>query len=299
MLQAAQTRRYAFHHMSTALASGTEFDLDLPSGHIHAQRFGSPSAPLAVCIPGLSANIKSFDFICERIAGDRLQTVALDLRGRGKSEVTAAGTYGWPSHARDVFAAADNLGAKTFSTIGHSMGGLVAMAAAAQDARRLERVVLVDIAGAPDPASLGPIAMSVSRLGQVYPSTEVYIEALKGMHLIEPWSPYWERYFRYELEPVEGGVRSRSNREAVLEDSAYGGSHSAYPLWPSLTMPVLLLRATREILPGMGRIVSDADRERFPNEVPTATAVDIDANHYTIATSDASVIAIRRFFELE
>jgi hypothetical protein len=141
--------------------------------------------------------------------------------------------------------------------------------------------------------------MSVSRLGQVYPSTEVYIEALKGMRLIEPWSPYWERYFRYELEPVEGGVRSRSNREAVLEDSAYGGSYSPYPLWPSLTMSVLLLRATREILPGMGRIVSDADRARFPTEVATATAVDVDANHYTIATSDASVAAIRRFFELD
>src|SRR5713226_2711876 len=124
--------------MSLALASATEFDLDLPSGHFHAQRFGSPNAPLALCIPGLSANIKSFDFICERIAGERLQTVALDLRGRGKSEVTAAGTYGWPSHARDVFAAADALGAKSFSVIGHSMGGLVAMAASAQDAARLE-----------------------------------------------------------------------------------------------------------------------------------------------------------------
>jgi pimeloyl-ACP methyl ester carboxylesterase len=284
--------------MSQAAATATEFDLKLPSGRIHAQRFGSQSAPLVLCIPGLSANIKSFDFICERIASDRLQTVALDLRGRGKSDVTGAGTYGWPSHARDVFAAADALGVKSFSIIGHSMGGLVAMAAAAQDAARLKRIVLEDICGAPDPTSLGPIAMSVSRLGQVYPSTEVYIEALKGMHLIEPWSAYWERYFRYELEPVEGGVRSRSNREAVLEDSSYGASHTAYELWPSLTMPVLLLRATREILPGMGRIVSDADRARFPTEVPTATAVDVDANHYTIATSDASVAATRRFFEV-
>jgi hypothetical protein len=140
--------------------------------------------------------------------------------------------------------------------------------------------------------------MSVSRLGQVYPSVEVYLEALKGMHLIDPWSSYWERYFRYELEPVEGGVRSRSNREAVLEDSSYGASHSAYELWPNLGMPVLLLRATREILPGMGRIVSDADRARFPAEVPTATAVDVDANHYTIATSAASVAAIGEFFDL-
>ncbi len=285
--------------MSVALATGSEFNLELPSGRLHAQRFGSPEAPLALCLPGLSANLKSFDFICERIAGDRLQAIALDLRGRGKSEVTAAGTYGWPNHARDAFAAADALGANRFSIIGHSMGGAVAMAAAAQHAARLERVVLLDICGTPDPASLAPISASVSRLAKVFPSTEFYIEAVKGLGLIEPWSGYWDRYFRYELEPVEGGVLACSNREAVLEDYSYGETHEAYPLWPSLTMPVLLLRATREIMPGMGYIVSDADRRRFPGEVPTASVVVVDANHYTVATSDASVAAIRRFFGLD
>jgi hypothetical protein len=47
-------------------------------------------------------------------------------------------------------------------------------------------------------------------------------------------------------------------------------------------MPVLLLRARREILPGLGRIVSD-----------------IDANHYTVNTSEGSVAAIRAFFGLD
>jgi pimeloyl-ACP methyl ester carboxylesterase len=284
--------------MSVALATGSEFDLELPSGRLHAQRFGAPEAPLAVCIPGLSANLKSFDFICERIAGDWLQAVALDLRGRGNSEVTGAGTYGWANHARDAFAAADALGAKRFSIIGHSMGGAVAMAAAAHDAARLERIVLIDFCGAPDPASLGPISVSVSRLGTVYPSTEFYLEAVKKLGLIEPWSSYWERYFRYEMDPVEGGVRARTNREAVLEDFAYGGTQEADRLWSTLTMPVLLLRATREIMPGMGYIVSNADRDRFPHEVPTASVVDVDANHYTVVTSDESVAATRGFFGL-
>lgn len=285
--------------MDAALATGTEFDLVLASGRFHLQRFGSREAPLVLCVPGLSANLKSFDFICERIAGERLQAVALDLRGRGKSEISAAGSYGWANHARDLFAVADALGADRFSLIGHSMGGAVAMEAAAQAASRLERMVLLDICGTPDAASLAPIAASVSRLGQVYPSADFYIEAVKSMGLVDPWSEYWERYFRYELEPVEGGVRSRSNREAVLEDSAYGAAHEAYPLWPSLTMPVVLLRASREILPGMGRIVSDADRSGFPQEVATATVVDVDANHYTVATTDASVEAVRRFFGLD
>lgn len=285
--------------MSTARATSTEFDLQLAPGRFHAERFGSPDAPLALCLPGLSANLKGFSFIGERVAGDRLQVVAMDLRGRGKSDITPAGTYGWPSHARDVFAAADALGAERFSIFGMSMGGAVAMAAADQDAGRIERIVLLDLCGDPDESSLVPVNASVSRLGTVYPSVEVYVEAVKNLRLIEPWSEYWDRYFRYELEPVEGGVRARSNREAVLEDYAYGESHHTYPYWPKLTMPVLLLYARREIMPGMGHIVSDADRERFPREVPTATVVDVDANHYTVNTCEPSVAAIRAFFSLD
>jgi len=281
----------------TALA-GVEFDLTLPSGQLHGKRFGNRDAPLALCLPGLSANMLSFDFLCERIAGDQLHTVALDLRGRGKSEVTPPGTYGWEHHARDVVAVADALGFERFSILGQSMGGAVAMTAASQAEGRLDRVVLLDICGTPDAASLTAIETSVNRLGQTFPSVDVYIGAVRAMGLIEPWSDYWERYFHYELEPVEGGVRARSDRAAVIEDYTYGKDRDPYSLWAFLTMPVLLLRASREILPGLGRIVSDADRSRFPRDVPSATVVDIDANHYTVNTSADSAAAIRDFYSL-
>jgi hypothetical protein len=34
-----------------------EFDLDLASGRVHAQRFGEPDAPLVMAVHGLSANM--------------------------------------------------------------------------------------------------------------------------------------------------------------------------------------------------------------------------------------------------
>ncbi|HEX6351132.1 MAG TPA: alpha/beta hydrolase [Candidatus Dormibacteraeota bacterium] len=277
----------------------TEFDLTLPGGRLHAQRFGSTEAPLVICVPGLSANLKTFDFLCERLAGEQLQMVAMDLRGRGRSDITSPGTYGWPGHARDLFAAADALGAERFSLIGHSMGAAVSMTAASQDGSRLERVVLIDFCGQPEASSLIPIQSSVNRLGQTFPSTEFYIDAVKSLGLIEPWNPYWDAYFRYELEPVAGGVRPRSQKDAVLEDYAGGDASASYGLWPSLTMPVLLVWASREIMPGMGYLVSPADRDRFAREVPSATVVEVDANHYTVVTSDATADAIRRFFKLD
>jgi pimeloyl-ACP methyl ester carboxylesterase len=61
-------------------------------------------------VPGLSANLCGFDRLAERLAGDTRQLVAIDLRGRGRSEVTGAGTYGWRNHARDVLGIAGAVG---------------------------------------------------------------------------------------------------------------------------------------------------------------------------------------------
>ncbi len=283
----------------------TEFDLQLKSGRVHARRHGSPDAPLVLAIPGLSANLMGFEFLAEHLKTDEVQFVGVDLRGRGLSEVTAPGSYGWINHAADILEVADHLGAATFSLLGHSMGAAVAMTTVWQAPARVDRLVLVDLCGVPDPSTAGPIGAGVARLGAVATSAEQYLAQIKSVGVIQPWDEYWERYFRYELQRVDGGgVAARTSKAAVMEDVvfgsgafAFGDSAGVYGLWPSLTMPVLLLRAAREMLPGTGFIVSQRDFDRFPTMVPSATAVDIDANHYTIATSEPAAIAIARFLE--
>jgi pimeloyl-ACP methyl ester carboxylesterase len=232
-----------------------------------------------------------------------MQLVAIDLRGRGKSDVTAVGSYGWVNHATDVLAVADALGAERCSLIGHSMGAAVAMATANQGAGRLDRIVLIDLCGIPDPSTRGPISASTSRLGMVFPSAEAYLERVRSAGVITPWSKYWEQYFEYELEPAEGGVTARTSAAAVMEDAmfgagafAFGDDSGVYGLWHSLTMPVLALRATREMVPGTGFILSARDAERFPERVPSSMVTEIDANHFTIATTEATATAIKQFF---
>ena len=106
---------------------GEEFDVAVRGHRLHAQRFGSPSAPLVLGLHGLTGNMKTFDVVGELLGEDALQLVALDLRGRGRSDTTPPGTYGWENHALDVLAVADALGSEHFSLIGQSMGGSVAM----------------------------------------------------------------------------------------------------------------------------------------------------------------------------
>jgi pimeloyl-ACP methyl ester carboxylesterase len=100
-----------------------EFELDLPAGRVHAQRFGREDAPLVVPVHGLPANMHAFDYLAEHLVEQRdRQVVAVDLRGRGGSEVTPGGTYGLAAHARDVFDIASTLGAERFDWVGWSLG---------------------------------------------------------------------------------------------------------------------------------------------------------------------------------
>ncbi len=288
------------HH---AAVVDSEFDIQLESGRLHAKRHGSTDAPLVLAVPGLSANLMSLEFIASRLAAAGQQVVALDLRGRGKSDASAVGSYGWVKHAADLFAVADHLGAHRFSVIGHSMGAAITMAAAAQDASRLDRIVLIDLCGAPDPSTAGPIGASVARLGVVFPSVEAYVDLARNAGVISPWSDEWEQYFRYDARPVDGGVQSRTSGAAVMEDAmfgqgafAFGDAAGVYGLWQSLTMPSLVLRAQREMTAGTGYILTQRDGERFVTAVPGARLIEIDANHYTIATNDKTASAITEFF---
>jgi pimeloyl-ACP methyl ester carboxylesterase len=279
--------------MEAPAVAGDEFDLDLPSGRLHAQRFGSRRAPLVLGIPGLSANMRSFAFLGERLGSEACQLVALDLRGRGHSEVTAAGTYGWPNHARDVLEAATALGAESFMVVGHSMGAFVAMQAAQAAAARLDRVVLIDAAGVPEPAAVSFIMQAVDRLGHHYPSVDDFLARVKGIGTVDPWSQYWEEYFRYELVESDGGVRVRTDRTAVLEDLTYGATHDPRHLWAALTMPVLLLRAARPL--GTGFILSAADRDAFARSGGERQVVEVPANHYAIINHEVTAAAVQAF----
>jgi pimeloyl-ACP methyl ester carboxylesterase len=274
---------------------GEEFDITGRAGRLHAQRFGSASAPLVLGLPGLSGNVKNFDYLGERIGGDALQLVALDWRGRGKSEQTPSGTYGWENHALDALAVADALGFEDFRVIGQSMGGSIAMKMAELDAPRLNAVVLVDVAGRVDPGVGNVIGASIARLGRVHGSVEEYLQIVRSQGLVEPWTDYWDRAHRYELEELDGGVRTRTSLDAVAEDRAYTMTQDPYRRWKYLTMPTLLVRANQELRPGCGYVVPANDRDAFLRAVPSAAVVEIDANHLSVNTHPDTVTAIRRF----
>lgn len=270
-------------------------DLRLASGSLRGLRFGPDDGRPVLCVPGLTANARSFDAVSATLARRARQVVALDLRGRGHSPATAAGTHGWLHHAEDVLEVATRLGFATFDLVGHSMGAFVSMQVAALAQARISRLVLVDALGVPEPEVIPPILASVQRLGVVYPSADAYCEQIRARGAAVPWEELWEGHARYELEPVPGGVWPRTSMEAVVEDMMYGASHDAMELWPSLRMPTLLVRASLPLAPSTGFVVGAALRDTFLSEVKSARAVEIDANHYGVMAHPDALRAIDDF----
>jgi pimeloyl-ACP methyl ester carboxylesterase len=271
-------------------------DFYLPSGRLHAELRGPREGRLVLCLPGLSANLRGFDVIADRLAAGGCRVAALDLRGRGRSTVSPPGTYGWPAHARDVAIVLDTLGRQRAAAVGWSMGAYVTLQLAAEVPGRLERVVLIDACSPPSEDFLALIRLAVDRLGTTFPSVDDFLSRMRALPTIEQWGPFWERYFEYDLiQEGGGGVRARTSREAVAEDLAYIEAHDSRPLWSALTMPALLLRASRPLIPNGPFLVRPPDVAELRRRVPGVEVIEIDANHYGIAAAPATAEAVARF----
>ena len=270
--------------------------MQLRSGEIAAEISGSEAGQLVVGIPGLSANLRSYDVIFEALDGQSHRKLAFDPRGRGRSSDSGPGTYGWPAHARDVIEMADQLEAETFDVIGWSMGAWIAMVVAQQAPDRVRRVVLIDAAGLPQESVLTPVYAGLDRLASVFPSRDAFMSLARNLPQYQPWPP-WERLFDYELIDVDGGVSFRTRKAGPWEDEQYRLQQDPYRLWAALTMPTLLVRAAEEIPPNFGYLITPEDYARFLREVPRATGVEVAANHYTVGMSTDAAREIAEFLD--
>ncbi len=267
------------------------FDVHLPSGRVHVERSG-PSEPAgtAICVHGLTANVRSFDGLREELAAAGIGVVALDLRGRGHSEATAPGSYGLEAHAADVIALADHLGLEHWHHVGWSMGALVGLGCAQAAGSRIASMTLVDAVGGMDPAALEAVRAGTARLDAVVPDVPSYLEAVRAAGVFEPWDPFWERYFAWELgQRADGTWSATTSRAACLEDLE-GAERDFTTLWPHLTMPTLLVWASVPINGGL--IVPVAMRERLLAEVPGSRVQEVARNHYGVMTDGSARAAI-------
>lgn len=253
-----------------------------------------------LCVHGLTANLHCFELLAAGLA-PRHRVLAMDLRGRGRSQRPATG-YSLEHHCRDIAAVIDGLGIGPVNLAGHSLGAYISLAMAAGHPKYVRRLVLLDGGGELSPAQWekvgAGISPSVERLGKVSPSIEAYLEQMKANPFFQPWNQTLERYFRYDIEEVPDGVRSSVRPEHIAEERGNLAAVRPSELHPLVKCPVLALRATKGMLGGDEILLPDDALEAMLSAMPRARSVDLDdANHFSIMfqPNPARDAALREF----
>ena len=238
-----------------------------------------------LCVHGLTANCRCWDLLASSLS-PRHKVLAMDLRGRGLSDSPPSG-YSVETHCKDILALMDDQGLERPVLMGHSLGAFISLVFAAKYPRRLDRLILVDGGGKLSEAQMtkvfAGIKPSLDRLGKIFSDFESYLALLKQAPFLQPWNSFFETYFRYEVEDVEGGVRSRVHPKHIEEEAGNLKKMDSSQFYKKVMTPTLILRATKGMLAADDLVLPADVAERMVREIPKARKVDVEGtNHYSI-----------------
>jgi pimeloyl-ACP methyl ester carboxylesterase len=103
-------------------------------------------AQTVVLVHGNSANAWWWQPTARALAGSNLRLLALDLRGHGDSEWVRPPRYSPADYSDDITRLLQTAGTKDVLVVGHSMGGIAALAFALQHHQFVRAVIAIDIA---------------------------------------------------------------------------------------------------------------------------------------------------------
>lgn len=152
------------------MASVTSTFISAPDGlKLHARCWGARAAAglPVICLPGLARTTADFDALAPVLAADGRRVIAIDARGRGRSEYDRdPANYNVAVELADVLAVATALECLPAVFIGTSRGGILTMLLAAQRPTAIAGAVLNDIGPVLDPKGLIRIKGYVGKLPQ-------------------------------------------------------------------------------------------------------------------------------------
>ena len=224
-----------------------------------------------IAIHGLTRNSADFDAIATLIAQGGRRVLAVDVRGRGKSDrAPDPMTYQPANYARDILSLLDQAGIARAVFLGTSMGGLITMAVTALKPKVVAAAILNDIGPEVDPAGLARIA---AYSGQpvdtpTWAAAADYAKMINAVafpaHTDADWDAFARRIFR---EGTEGTPVLDYDPDIAVPIRA-GGSKALVPnLWPFFNRlakgrPTLLIRGANSDLLSAG--IAAKMRKRAP-----------------------------------
>ncbi len=130
---------------------------------------GGDGRPAAVCLPGLTRNVRDFESLALRLA-PRFRVLTVSFRGRGESGHAADPQSYVPAiYAEDLKRLLADAGCARSIVIGTSLGGLVGLMLGAAGGAEVAGIVLNDVGPVLEQSGLGRIRAALGR-GDNWPS---------------------------------------------------------------------------------------------------------------------------------
>ncbi len=232
----------------------TEYrEINYPSSDglsLYARDYGPENASLTVlCMPGLTRNSADFEDVCAGLP-DNVRAIAVDQRGRGKSEPDAnAANYQPATYVGDMFTLIDHLKLENVVLLGTSLGGLMSMMMNAMRPGFFRGVIMNDIGPVVDPAGLDRIKGYVGR-GEPVETWEEAADAIRASNEVafpDMTQEGWLQFARRTFEPMADGRIRLAYDPKIAEPIGEDDDNAVPPdLWPVFDLlenvPLLLIR---------------------------------------------------------
>jgi len=255
---------------------------------LNTHRWGLADPEAVVCIHGVAQHGRVFRELAERLSRSGHSVVSVDLRGHGDSGREPP--WNLATHARDVEETIDSLGIERISWVGHSFGGLVAAALAAELAERSEALALLDPGlGVPPERALR--SAELERLDWSFATVDGAVNAVLSNDTVvaaprEVVAAYVEDDVR---EGPDGRLRFGFCPSAVV----VAWSEMTLPPPPIANLPTLLVAAEKPLYD------TSHEHRRYAEELgDLLTRVDVPNGHNVLWESPEQTLdAVERFLD--
>jgi len=236
---------------------------------------GRQDRPPLVCLPGLTRNVRDFERLARRLAGE-WRVLCPEMRGRGDSAYSKDSvTYNPLQYVNDVTALFEQAEVTRFAAVGTSLGGLMTLLFAAGSPDLLAGALLNDIGPEIEPAGLERIG---SYVGQAR-SFPTWMHAARALEESQGGA-YPDFAVSDWLDLAKRVMTVGSNGRIVFdydmkiaEPFKVPGGAAPPNLWPTLAglqgKPVLLIRGA------LSDVLSAETFARMQQELPQAEAVTL------------------------
>lgn len=259
---------------------------------------GADKLPL-LCMHGLTRNSRDFEDVAPRIADRGRDVIAVDMRGRGRSDYDPnPENYTPATYVEDMVGLLESVGWSEVVALGTSMGGLMTMIMAAAHPGVVKAAAINDIGPVIDPKGLARIQGYVGG-GGPYDSWEDAAEAVRGINGVafpkETGQPFWIAFARRICRKREDG-KIVLDYDAEISKPVQSGDVAPPDLWPFFDalspVPILLVRGALTDLLAMDTV--NEMQRRSPGlqlaQVP-------DVGHAPLLTEPAAEAALDAFFD--